>query len=126
MIEGLDHLVLTVASLDASAAFYRRVLGMTVEVTPGRPTAFKFGNQKINVHQAERTFSPNARQPTPGSADFCLITNWPIDAVIRHVEAAGVAIELGPVTRNGARGDMLSVYFRDPDGNLVEVSRYRD
>jgi catechol 2,3-dioxygenase-like lactoylglutathione lyase family enzyme len=125
MIVGIDHFVLTVASLDATCAFYQRVLGFERIDTPGRPTALAFGSQKINVHELNRTFEPKAKLPTPGSADFCLVTDRRLDEIRAHIEANGVVVELGPVERVGARGSMLSVYFRDPDGNLVEVSEYR-
>lgn len=125
MIAGIDHFVLTVASLDATCAFYGRVLGFERIDAPGRPTALGFGNQKINVHQVDRTFEPKAKSPTPGSGDFCLITDRPLDDLLASLEANGVVVELGPVERIGARGPMMSVYFRDPDGNLVEVSEYQ-
>jgi len=123
-IARIDHFVLTVRSLDATCAFYERALGMVRVDTPGRPTALAFGGQKINIHQADRTFDPKATYPTPGSGDFCLITETPLGQVQAHLEACGVPIELGPVPRNGAQGPMTSLYFRDPDGNLVEVSEY--
>lgn len=122
MIVGIDHFVLTVASLEATCAFYQRVLGFERIDTPGRPTALAFGGQKINVHEISRTFE--AKAPTPGSGDFCLITERPLDEIRARLEANGVVLELGPVERIGARGPMMSVYFRDPDGNLVEVSQY--
>ncbi|RUX05773.1 MAG: VOC family protein [Mesorhizobium sp.] len=124
LIVGIDHFVLTVASLDATCAFYQRVLGFERVDTPGRPTALAFGNQKINVHEVSRAFEPKAQSPTPGSGDFCLITERPLDEFLAGLEANHVTVELGPVERLGARGPMMSVYFRDPDGNLVEVSQY--
>ena len=124
MIVGIDHFVLTVASLEATCAFYQRVLDFERIDTPGRPTALAFGSQKINVHEIRRTFEPKAKAPTPGSGDFCLVTERPLDEIRARLEANGVALELGPVERIGARGPMMSVYFRDPDGNLVEVSQY--
>ncbi|WP_208695807.1 MULTISPECIES: VOC family protein [unclassified Mesorhizobium] len=124
MIAGIDHFVLTVASLDATCAFYQRVLGFDRVDTPGRPTALVFGSQKINVHEISRTFEPKAKSPTPGSGDFCLITKRPLDEFLAVLEANQVMVELGPVERIGAQGPMMSVYFRDPDGNLVEVSQY--
>jgi catechol 2,3-dioxygenase-like lactoylglutathione lyase family enzyme len=124
VISHLDHLVLTVHSLEKSVAFYERVLGFRRVDTPGKPTALHFGSCKINVHEAGHTFEPKAQQPTPGSADFCLITDENLDAVAAHLRSENVAIETGPIARNGARGAMTSLYFRDPDGNLVEVSRY--
>jgi len=125
MIVGIDHFVLTVASLEATCAFYQRVLGFERIDTPGRPTALAFGNQKINVHEVRRTFEPKAKVPTPGSGDYCLITERPLDEIRARLDANGVVLELGPVERIGARGLMMSVYFRDPDDNLVEVSEYR-
>ncbi|AZO55563.1 VOC family protein [Mesorhizobium sp. M8A.F.Ca.ET.057.01.1.1] len=124
LIAGIDHFVLTVASLDATCAFYQRVLGFDRVDTPGRPTALVFGSQKINVHEISRTFEPKAKSPTPGSGDFCLITKRPLDEFLAVLEANQVMVELGPVERIGAQGPMMSVYFRDPDGNLVEVSQY--
>jgi catechol 2,3-dioxygenase-like lactoylglutathione lyase family enzyme len=124
MIVGIDHFVLTVASLEATCAFYQRVLGFERIDTPGRPTALAFGSQKINVHEIGRTFEPKARSPTPGSGDFCLITDRPLGEFLASLEANHTVVELGPVERTGARGPMMSVYFRDPDDNLVEVSQY--
>ncbi|CDX60627.1 Glyoxalase/bleomycin resistance protein/dioxygenase [Mesorhizobium plurifarium] len=124
MIAGIDHFVLTVRSVEASCDFYGRVLGMRRLDEPNRPTALLFGSQKINLHEAGRTFEPKAKAPTPGSGDFCLVAAVPLAEVQASLEANGVAIEVGPVRRIGARGPMMSVYFRDPDGNLVEVSEY--
>ncbi len=123
-IDRIDHFVLTVRSIEATVAFYRDALGMEeVRFGEGR-VALAFGEQKINLHQAGAEFEPKADTPTPGSGDFCLITSDPIETVQAHLEAAGVAIEAGPVRRTGACGPILSLYFRDPDRNLVEVSRY--
>ncbi|RAZ93027.1 VOC family protein [Mesorhizobium hawassense] len=124
MIAGIDHFVLTVRSVEATCAFYERVLGMRRLGQPSRPTALLFGSQKINLYEAGRTFEPKAKTPTPGSGDFCLVAAVPLAEVQASLEANGVAIEVGPVERIGARGAMMSVYFRDPDGNLVEVSEY--
>ena len=125
-IDRVDHFVLTVRDLAASVAFYERVLGARiVPGKPGRgPTAVHFGRQKINLHERGREFEPKAPHPTMGAGDFCLITEAEIAEVVRHLEQCGVAIEVGPVPREGALGAMTSVYFRDPDGNLVEVARY--
>ena len=121
-VEALDHLVLTVADIDVTCAFYERVLGMTpVTFADGR-RALAFGNQKINLHQAGAEFEPKAARPTPGSADLCLLVSGPIDAVVDHLVAERVAVEEGPVARTGARGPITSVYLRDPDGNLIEVA----
>jgi len=124
MISGIDHFVLTVRSLEATLDFYERTLGMRRELVPNRPASLRFGTQKINVHQADRTFEPKARHATEGAGDFCLVTDEPIDTVLAHLAAQHVPIEAGPIARNGARGQMTSIYFRDPDGNLVEVSHY--
>lgn len=124
MIAGIDHFVLTVRSVDDSCDFYQRVLGMTRHDEPNRPTALLFGSQKINLHEVGRTFEPKAEAPTPGSGDFCLVAARPLAEVCASLAANGVAVEVGPVERTGARGPMMSVYFRDPDGNLVEVSDY--
>jgi catechol 2,3-dioxygenase-like lactoylglutathione lyase family enzyme len=91
---------------------------------PNRPTALLFGSQKINLHEVGRTFEPKARTPTPGSGDFCLVSAVPLAEIQAGLAANGVAVEVGPVERIGARGPMMSVYFRDPDDNLVEVSEY--
>lgn len=125
MISRIDHFVLTVRSLEATCEFYERVLGFKRVDTPGQPTALTFGNQKINIHEAGRTFDPKARVPAPGAGDFCLITERDLAEVRSHIESCGIAIEVGPVGRAGAQGAMTSLYFRDPDGNLVEVSEYR-
>jgi catechol 2,3-dioxygenase-like lactoylglutathione lyase family enzyme len=126
VIERIDHLVLTVSDLEASLRFYERVLGARIVPPPqGRgPTAVAFGRQKINLHVAGKEFEPKAAHPTVGAGDFCLITEQPIAAVLAQLAACGVPVELGPVPRHGALGKMTSVYFRDPDGNLIEVARY--
>ena len=122
MLTGLDHLVLTVASLEDSIAFYTRVLGMT-EVTFGAGRkALSFGHQKINLHEAGREFDPKADHPTPGSADLCFLTDRPLADVQAHLAACGVTVEEGPVDRTGAEGPIRSVYIRDPDGNLIEIA----
>lgn len=121
-IDGLDHLVLTVSDVDASCDFYRRVLGMEVITFGAGRKALAFGAQKINLHQAGREFEPKADRPTPGSADLCFLTSVPLPDVQRHLAACGVAVTEGPVQRTGAQGPILSVYFRDPDLNLIEVA----
>jgi catechol 2,3-dioxygenase-like lactoylglutathione lyase family enzyme len=123
-IEGIDHLVLTVRDLDAAVAFYTRVLGMEAVTFGAGRRALTFGAQKINLHQAGHEYEPKASVPTPGSADLCLLTDAPPAAVLGHLRACGVPVVEGPVTRTGARGSIVSVYFRDPDGNLLEVSSY--
>ncbi len=124
MIERLDHLVLTVADIEATVAFYERVLGMRHERFGAGRSALVFGRQKLNLHQAGHEFEPKAARPTPGAIDLCLITDWPMPRVLAHLAEQGVEVEEGPVARTGAIGPIESVYFRDPDGNLIEVSRY--
>ena len=121
-IDHLDHLVLTVADVDATLDFYSRVLGMQLVTFGEGRKALAFGNQKINLHQAGREFEPKAERPTPGSADLCFIVATPLDEVIAHLEAHRVAIVEGPVKRTGATGPIRSVYLRDPDLNLIELS----
>ncbi len=123
-IDRVDHFVLTVGDLDATCRFYERVLGARVVTFGDGRSTLAFGRQKINLHVVGREFEPKARIPQPGSGDFCLIAATPLDQVIEHLGACGVAIELGPVARTGATGPIRSVYFRDPDGNLVEVANY--
>ncbi len=123
-IDRLDHMVLTVADIDATCAFYGRVLGMEKVVFAGARTALAFGRQKINLHPAGNEYVPHAAHPVPGSGDLCLITETPLENVIAHLEACGVAVEEGPVPKTGATGPITSVYFRDPDGNLIEVANY--
>ncbi|HXY68618.1 MAG TPA: VOC family protein [Candidatus Bathyarchaeia archaeon] len=123
-IERLDHLVLTVRDIEASTEFYSRTLGMEAVTFGAGRRALRFGRQKINLHPADALPGRVARHPTPGSGDLCFIAGSPIDEVIAHLRRVGVAIEEGPVTRSGALGPITSVYFRDPDENLIEVSRY--
>lgn len=123
-IERIDHLVLTVRDIAATCEFYSKALGMTVVTFGAGRKALAFGQQKFNLHAAGREFEPKAHRPTPGSADLCLITAERLDAVITHLQASGVHIEEGPVQRTGALGPIRSVYFRDPDLNLIEVSTY--
>jgi catechol 2,3-dioxygenase-like lactoylglutathione lyase family enzyme len=123
MIERLDHLVLTVQDIEKTVAFYS-ALGMARQELDGR-VALHFGSSKINLHQVDHTIDPKAAQPTPGSADLCFISDIPLDDVQRSLERADILVELGPVERNGALGTMDSVYVRDPDSNLIEISRYR-
>jgi catechol 2,3-dioxygenase-like lactoylglutathione lyase family enzyme len=119
-----DHIVLTVADIDASCRFYERVLGMQVVTFAGGRKALAFGRQKINLHQRGKEFEPKAHTPTPGSADLCFIAAAPIAAVLAHLKECGVAVLEGPVARTGAVGPITSVYFRDPDNNLIEVANY--
>ncbi|MBF0324455.1 VOC family protein [Magnetospirillum moscoviense] len=124
MIDRIDHFVLTVADIEATCDFYARALGFQVVTFGQGRKALAFGRHKINLHQNGREFEPKAHCPTPGAADFCLITERPLDEVAARLHREGIAIEEGPVARTGATGPITSLYFRDPDGNLVEVSRY--
>jgi catechol 2,3-dioxygenase-like lactoylglutathione lyase family enzyme len=123
-IDHLDHLVLTVRDIEASVSFYTSVLGMAEATFGGGRKALVFGSSKINLHQAGHEFEPKAAAPTPGSADLCLIVEDDLDSVQAQLAAAGVAVEAGPVTRTGAVGEIISVYIRDPDQNLIELSNY--
>jgi catechol 2,3-dioxygenase-like lactoylglutathione lyase family enzyme len=123
VIDHLDHLVLTVADIDAAIEFYTAALHMEAVTFQGRK-ALRFGEQKINLHQAGKEFEPKAARPTPGSGDLCFITKTPLDNVIAHLRSKHYSIEEGPVERTGAIGTMLSIYLRDPDGNLIEISNY--
>jgi len=122
-IDRIDHIVLTVADLDRTCEFYERVLGMEPITFNGR-RALAFGRQKLNLHQAGREFEPKALKPVPGAIDLCFIAGTDLASVIEHLKECGVAIIEGPVAKTGAMGPMMSVYFRDPDGNLLEVSNY--
>ena len=121
-IDRIDHLVLTVRDIDATCAFYSTVLGMEVVTFGQGRKALAFGAQKINLHRFGAEFDPKAFAPTPGSADLCLITSVPLPEVLAHLAGCGVPVEDGPIERTGAAGPILSVYFRDPDLNLIEVS----
>jgi catechol 2,3-dioxygenase-like lactoylglutathione lyase family enzyme len=123
-IERLDHLVLTVADMDATVEFYVRVLGMEAVTFGDGRRALAFGDSKINLHEAGHEFEPKAARPTPGSADLCLITTAPIDMIAAELRRGGVEIVEGPVERTGAKGAITSVYFRDPDQNLIEIGTY--
>jgi catechol 2,3-dioxygenase-like lactoylglutathione lyase family enzyme len=123
-IERLDHLVLTVADIDRTCAFYTRVLGMEVVHFGDGRTALRFGRQKMNLHPTDNIPSLVANKPTPGSADLCFITSVPLAEVTTHLETCGVRVVAGPGPRAGAIGIIQSVYIRDPDLNLVEISNY--
>ena len=125
-VNSLDHLVLTVQNIETTCQFYRQALGMEVVSFGAGRKALAFGAQKINLQQAGKESTLKAEKPTPGSADLCFVTSLSVPEVIDHLKACGVVLLAGPVERQGARGPMLSVYFRDPDMNLVEVSTYMD
>lgn len=121
MIKTIDHIVLTVTDIDQSVAFYKEVLMMEHRVFGNNRSAMHFGNQKINLQLLGQEKRNNA---TIGSGDLCLITDWKPEEVIQHLESKNVKIVEGPVKKSGANGDITSVYFLDPDKNLIEVSSY--
>jgi catechol 2,3-dioxygenase-like lactoylglutathione lyase family enzyme len=123
-LNRLDHLVLTVRDIEATCQFYSMVLGMEVVTFGSGRRALSFGKQKINLHEAGHEYKPHAEKPTPGSADLCFISAVPLSSVIEHLQACAVTIIEGPVERTGATGKMRSIYFRDPDQNLIEISEY--
>ena len=125
-LDRIDHIVLTVFDLERTIDFYQRVLGMQPVTFAGGRRGLAFGRQKLNLHQAGREFEPKALKPAPGAIDLCFIATTPLDEVIAVLRKDGVAIIDGPVPKTGALGPMMSVYFRDPDGNLIEVSNYAD
>ncbi|MDM0008322.1 VOC family protein [Variovorax sp. J22G73] len=122
MIDHLDHLVLTTAHEDACIRFYTDVLGMALESFGAGRKAFRFGNQKINLHVKGHEFEPKAQLPTPGSLDLCFIASVPLEAVVARLKEHGVPVLEGPVMRTGATSRIRSVYVRDPDQNLIEIS----
>jgi catechol 2,3-dioxygenase-like lactoylglutathione lyase family enzyme len=127
MIDHLDHLVLTTARREACVDFYTRVLGMQLEsfiggTPPVERQAFKFGNQKINLHVQGSEFEPKAHLPVPGALDLCFIATIPLEQVIEQLRAAAWPMVEGPVMRTGATQKIRSVYVRDPDFNLIEIS----
>ncbi len=124
VLDRLDHLVITARDVEATCRFYETVLGMRRETFETGRVALHFGRQKINVHPYPSPVEIVAKVPHPGAADLCFISEMPLAEVIAHLKACGIEIELGPVERTGAEGSMTSVYIRDPDGNLIEVSNY--
>ncbi|MFI4919991.1 MAG: VOC family protein [Legionellales bacterium] len=125
-IDRLDHLVLTVQNIEKTIEFYINALGMESVSFGVNRRALTFGRQKINLHPADAPLKPHAAQPTRGSADLCFITETPIENVIHHLVNQNISIEEGPVARTGATGSITSIYCRDPDGNLIEISNYDD
>jgi catechol 2,3-dioxygenase-like lactoylglutathione lyase family enzyme len=123
-IDRIDHIVITAHDVERTLDFYAKVMGMEPITFAGGRRGLAFGRQKINLHQAGREFEPKALKPVPGSIDLCFITETPLAEVVTHLKSHGVAIAQGPVEKAGALGPMMSVYFRDPDGNLIEVSNY--
>jgi catechol 2,3-dioxygenase-like lactoylglutathione lyase family enzyme len=128
LVDRIDHIVLTVADIEAATGFYERALGLKRETFRGpdgqQRYALTFGRQKINLQDRNTVTPTKAARPTFGSGDFCLIAAVPLDDVIAHLRSQQIEIEAGPVPRRGAVGAVRSVYFRDPDGNLVEVAEY--
>ncbi len=122
MLRALDHLVLTVRDLAATERFYCDGLGLRLETFRGGRRALHFGSQKINLHEAGKEFDPKAQRPTPGSADLCFLADRPLEDVQAQLARAGIAVIEGPVRRTGAEGPILSIYLRDPDGNLIEIA----
>ncbi len=125
VLDRLDHLVLTVRDVEATCRFYEAALGMRRESFGEGRVALHFGRQKINLHPYPSPVEIVAQDARPGSADLCFITETPIENVVAHLESLGIGIEMGPVERTGAQGTLNSIYCRDPDGNLIEVSNYR-
>jgi catechol 2,3-dioxygenase-like lactoylglutathione lyase family enzyme len=123
-IDRIDHVVLTVFDPERTLDFYSRVLGMQPVTFAGGRRGLAFGRQKLNLHQAGREYEPKALKPVPGSVDLCLISTTPLEEVMEALRGHGVVIIEGPVDKTGATGPIRSVYFRDPDGNLIEVSNY--
>lgn len=122
-VASIDHVVLTVRDVEATVAFYERVLGMHgIWFAGGGRRALAFGAQKLNLHEAGREHTPNASSAGPGTADLCLLTATPLDEILDHLQAEGVEVEQGPSTADGAQGPLQSIWLRDPDGNLIEVS----
>lgn len=123
-IDSLDHLVLTVRDIQATCDFYAHIMGMHIVTFGEGRKALQFGQQKINLHEYGKEFEPKAMHPTPGSTDLCFITKTPLAQIIDHLRNSDISIVEGPVRRTGAIGSLLSVYLRDPDGNLIEISNY--
>ncbi len=121
-VERIDHIVLTVENIERSCTFYAAVLGMEIIEFAGQRKALKFGRQKINLHQKGNEFEPKATHPLPGAIDLCLLTLETMDEITSHLKRHEIKIVEGPVQRTGATGAIQSVYFRDPDGNLLELS----
>ncbi|XOB62215.1 VOC family protein [Campylobacterota bacterium DY0563] len=123
-IKSLDHLVLTVKDIDKTVEFYTNILGMEKEIFKETRVALKFGHQKINLHQLGNEFEPKAQNVKEGSSDLCFITETSVEEFKKHIEDNKIEVIEGPVKRTGAMGEINSIYLRDPDGNLIEVSNY--
>ncbi len=125
-LDRIDHVVFTVRDIEATCAWYARILGVEVVTFGDGRTALQIGHCKINLHEVGHEFEPKAARPGPGTQDICLITTSPIQTVLDHLNALGVALVTGPLPRTGAMGPIESVYLRDPDGNLIELARYAE
>lgn len=123
MLSGLDHLVVTVTDIGRAVDFYSRVLGLDVRYRDVQRVDLMMGDTALRLHQTDTDIAPVSVTPTPGSLDLCLRCRLPLDEFKQHLEALGVDVELGPVDRQGANGPIVSLYLRDPDGNLLEISR---
>ncbi|MEI3479275.1 MAG: VOC family protein [Bilophila sp.] len=125
-VEDLDHLVLNVADIKVTCRFYQRVLGMTPFMFGNGRTALSFGSRRINLYEVGQPYSPQPDKPLPGTAELCFLSRTPVVELLDHLKAENVAVEEGPVRREGALGPITSVYFRDPDGNMIEVANYTE
>lgn len=125
-VDRIDHLVLTVKNIETSVNFYQSVMGMKKSIFGQGRVALSFGHQKINLHLLGHELEPKAQHVNTGNADLCFIITTPLEKAIKHLENCEVPIIEGPVNRTGATGNILSAYFRDPDGNLIEISNYQD
>ena len=125
-IKSIDHIVLTVSDITQTCRFYTKILGMEEITFSNNRKALKFGSQKINLHLKGHEFDPKAKRPTPGSADICLIVETSLHEVINRLRKYGIQIEEGPLERTGAQRSLISIYIRDPDGNLVELSNNKE
>ncbi len=125
VLDRLDHLVLTVRDVEATCRFYEAALGMRREEFGAGRVALHFGRQKINLHPHPSPVEIVAKDPRPGTADLCFVTETPIEDAIAHLESLGIEIEMGPIERTGAQGRLDSIYCRDPDGNLIEIANYK-
>jgi len=123
-IDRIDHIVITAHDVGRTIDFYTRVMGMEAITFGEGRRGLAFGRQKINLHQSGREYEPKALEPRPGSMDLCFISETPLEQIAERLKACGVVIIQGPVQKTGALGPMMSIYFRDPDGNLIEVSNY--
>lgn len=125
-IKTLDHLVLTVKDIEKTVSFYTKILGMKKEIFKDSRVALKYGNQKINLHEYKNEFEPKAKFVQPGSADLCFIIDTSVQEAKEYIQNLGISIEEGIVQRTGANGAIESIYLRDPDENLIELSNYID